>query len=198
MSQTARKRLRSRLSSRRDGLGQRLPANQLAHVIGHARGAARGGVHGYDPGVLQRRGEPGLRLEPQALARVTRENGLELFQRHLAAELLVERDEHVARSPAVKEAKDAEPPARPGRAWRRFIVAVEVDVHGWGDERYSLDPQEDCGDRLDAVRKPPLVLGNGRVLADEAAPVQLEGEQLPEQLVAPGLRDRVAIHLDAR
>ena len=179
-----------------DGRRQGLSLDQPTHEVRHARDPPRRGIHRHDARMLQHARDVRLELEPLAVPRVVCKRGLELLQGHLAAELLVERHEDIARPPAVEQAEDAEPAAGPCQARRLRVVSVEVDVLRWCDNRRLPHPGEHRANRLDAVREPSLILVLRRDLAGEPTPFQLQGEQLPEQFVPAALCDYREIRLN--
>ena len=92
-----------------NGLLERIALDEAHRVVRTADGIGAQAVDGDDAGVLQPAGDLGLGDEPLAADRVVGVLLQDLFQRHLAVQLAVERDEDGAEAAPGMGPQDAEP-----------------------------------------------------------------------------------------
>jgi hypothetical protein len=130
-------------------------------------------VDGDDPRVLQVAGDPGLQEEPLAADGVVGVAALDLLQRDLAVQLLVQRDEHLAEPPLGVRSEDPEPRGGGRGARRKRGGGVGRD-----GGRVRGEAVEGGGQRgvAEAVRPPAggLAGGEGGESAGGVAPVPVE------------------------
>jgi hypothetical protein len=112
-----------------DGTGQAISPDEPHGVEGAAIAIGPESVHRHDPRVLQPAGNLRLNHEPRSAGRVVGVVIKDLLECHLAVQLGIQGDEHLAQPAARVRPEDAEPLAlRSGRAGgvgcRPFGVAV--------------------------------------------------------------------------